>query len=221
MDARHYLTCLWPGMAELWWRGRLSALPAAIGFGVLVNGLLITRFLYPEWLSGVLVRVACWVGLVAWAVGAFRAIQELPGLLSPRSVSDQPDRFPEAQVLYLGGEWDRAEELLRGILEVEPRDPPAMLLLAGVYRHRGRLDEAEEWLRRLALLEAADPWWLEREAEGRRLSRAREAAEESAASEGHEQAGASEAGASQAGASEAADESGPTHPSREGVAEAA
>lgn len=208
MDARHYLTCLWPGMAELWWRGRLSALPAAIGFGVLVNGLLITRFLYPEWLSGVLVRVACWVGLVAWAVGAFRAIQELPGLLSPRSVSDQPDRFPEAQVLYLGGEWDRAAELLRGILEVEPRDPPAMLLLAGVCRHRGRLDEAEEWLRRLALLEAADPWWLEREAEAGRLGRAREAAEESAASEGHEQA-------------EAADERGPTRPSREGMAEAA
>ena len=30
MEARYYVTCLWPGLAELWWRGRLSGLPAAV-----------------------------------------------------------------------------------------------------------------------------------------------------------------------------------------------
>ncbi len=173
MDARHYLTCLWPGMAELWWRGRLAALPTAITFAVAVNLVLITRFLYPEWLSGLLVRLAFWVGVVAWLVWVIRSIRELPELIAPRLVSDQPDRWPEARSAYLAGSWSEAEGLLSDVLAVEPRDPPALLLLAGVYRHTARLNAAEELLEQISRLEAADPWWLEREAECRRLERDR------------------------------------------------
>ena len=34
MEAKYYATCLWPGLPELWWRGRLNALTSAIGFGL-------------------------------------------------------------------------------------------------------------------------------------------------------------------------------------------
>lgn len=178
MDARYYLTCLWPGMAELWWRGRVAALPAAIAFTVAINLGLVTRFLYPEWLSGILVRVACWVGLIAWGVWVVRSVKELPELIAPRTVSEDPDVFPEARAAYMAGNWHEAEGMLSDVLAVEPRDPPALLLLAGVYRHTGRFDAAEQLLEQIARVEAADGWWLERESEQRRLERAREAAGE-------------------------------------------
>ena len=47
--------------------------------------------------------------------------------------------FPQARTAYLRGDWAEAEGLLTDVLAIEPRDPPALLLLTGVYRHTGRL----------------------------------------------------------------------------------
>ena len=93
MEARYYLTCLWPGLAELWWRGRLSAVPTAFAFALALNLLLVTRYLYPEWLSPGLVSMAFWVGVVLWALSVVRSVRELPLMIAPRRVSDEPDRF--------------------------------------------------------------------------------------------------------------------------------
>jgi tetratricopeptide (TPR) repeat protein len=176
MEAKYYATCLWPGLAELWWRGRLSALPAALAFTFALNLILITRYLYPQWMSDGLVAMAFWIGVVAWLFSVVRSARDVPGLIAPRRISEEPDRFPEARAAYLGGRWSEAEALLTDVLAIEPRDPPALLLLTGVYRHSGRLDAAEILLREIVKLEAADSWWLETEAEGQRLKRAIEAA---------------------------------------------
>ena len=61
------------------------------------------------------------------------------------------------------------------MLAIEPRDPPALLLLTGVYRHTGRLEAAELLLREVSRLEVADAWVLEIETESKRLTRAVEA----------------------------------------------
>lgn len=177
---RHYLTCLWPGLAELWWRGRLSALPVAIGFMVAVNVILVTRYIYPSWLPAGLVSMAFWVGLLAWAFAAVRSIRELPGLVAPRSISDQPDRFPEAHQAFLNADYAAAEKWLAGVLAIEPRDPPALLLLVAVYRLTGRLESAEILLSEIRRLEVADRWHLEVTAETRRLERATQRAVEKA-----------------------------------------
>lgn len=169
MEARYYATCLWPGLAELWWRGRLSALPAAIAFAFSVNLLLVTRYIYPEWMASGLVSMACWIGVFAWLFYVVRAIRELPTLIAPRTVSEEPDRFPDARAAYLRNEWTEAEGLLVDVLAIEPRDPPALLLLTGVYRHTGRLGAAEILLQEIARLEVADTWYVEVEAEARRL----------------------------------------------------
>lgn len=171
IQAKHYWTCLWPGMSELWWRGRLSALPAAIAFGAVVNALLIAKFIYPGWLSGALVMLACWIVAAAWVVLTIRSIRELPLLLSPRQVSNQPDRFAEAQVAYLTGNYALAEEALTSGLKIEPRDPPALLMLAAVYRHTGRLHAADVLLAETQKLEVAERWSLEWSAERSRLDR--------------------------------------------------
>lgn len=175
---RHYLTCLWPGLAELWWRGRLSALPLALAFMLAFNGVLITRYIYPEWMSVGLVSMAFWVGLLVWGFAVVRGVRELPGIVAPRSVSDEPDRFADAQIAYLNAQYDEAERLLGGVLAIEPRDPPALLLLAGVYRHTDRLESAELLMAEVRRLEVSDAWHLEVRSETRRLERAKEAANE-------------------------------------------
>ena len=188
METRYYLTCLWPGLAELWWRGRLSAIPTTMAFALALNLLLVTRYLYPEWMSSGLVTMAFWVGIVVWGFCVVRAVRELPLLIAPRRVSDDPDRFPEAHAAYLRGEWRAAEKSLTEVLAIEPRDPPALLLLAGVFRHTDRLEAAELLLTELRRLEVADHWWLEVDAETRRWRRAEQRRDEQIAEKEGEKA---------------------------------
>ncbi|EMI43039.1 membrane protein [Rhodopirellula sp. SWK7] len=206
LQPKHYLTCLWPGMAELWWRGRFSALPAAIAFAAVVNALLVAKFIYSDWLSGGLVLLACWVVAAAWVVLTIRAIRELPLLLTPLQASEEPDRFPEAQIAFLRGDYPEAEKLLGENLAIEPRDPPALLLLSAIYRHTGRLHASKLLLTEIRKLEVADNWGLEFAAEQARLERDIEAREESE-SEGHpdeddDEGASAESGESDSGESE-------------------
>lgn len=171
MDRKLYLSCLWPGLPELWWRGRITALPTALAFAAAANFLLVARFIYPEWLSVGLVRMAGWVGVAIWLFCVIRSIREMPLLLSPRRASGKPDRFIEAHRAYLRGQWAEAESLLTDCLAIENRDPPSLILLCGVYRHTARLEAAERVLEEIRLTEAADGWWLEIAAEQNRLER--------------------------------------------------
>lgn len=171
MDNKLYLTCLWPGLPELWWRGRLSALPSAIAFAIALNALLVAKYIYPEWLTYSVVRIGGWLGVFVWFYCTIKNIRELPALIHPRKASDKPDRFAEAHVAYLRGDWNRAEALLKECLMVEERDPPALLLLAGVYRQTGRLESARGCIETLRVTEVADRWWLEVDAEEKRLLR--------------------------------------------------
>ncbi|KAA5547132.1 tetratricopeptide repeat protein [Roseiconus nitratireducens] len=174
MNTRNYLTCLWPGLSELWWLGRLSALPLAIGFAIVLNSLLVLRFLYPTWLDPLLVRLACYLVFISWICWTIKSAKELPKLLQPRLLSETPDRFPDAHQAYLQADWPAAEKLLLGVLAIEPRDPPALLLLSGVYRHTGRPESAAALIDQMRLLEIADPWRIEIEAEMARIRRDRE-----------------------------------------------
>lgn len=176
MNASRYITCLWPGLPELWYRGRWSGLPAALMFGVCLNFLIVARFIYPEWLIPALVRVACWIGAGVWIMLVVRSVSQLPALLHPRAVAETADPFPDAQQLYLQGRWEEAEAALTTCLEIDSRDCQAMLLLANVYRQTGRLEAAGRTLDQLSRLETADAWWLELAAEKQRLERYVEAA---------------------------------------------
>ena len=172
METKHYVSALWPGLAELWWRGRLSALPAALGFAIALNLWLVLRFIFPAWVPVGLVSMAFWVGAATWVFFVIRTLRELPALITPRQASEEPDRFSEAHVAFLSGDWSTAEDLLTDVLAIEPRDPPALLMLTSVYRHTDRLQAAQLLLAEIGRLEAADRWWLEVAAETKRLDRA-------------------------------------------------
>ena len=152
----------------------MSSLPTAIGFAVAVNFVLVTRFLFPQLLPSGLAAMAFWSGLLVWLFLVFRNIQALPELVTPRVVSEAPDEFPAAHAAYLRGHWERAERLLGDVLAIEHRDPPSLLLLAGVYRQTGRIESARLLLTEIGRLEVSDRWYLEIAAEQQRLERAAE-----------------------------------------------
>lgn len=178
MDATRYLVCLWPGLPELWYRGRWAGFPAALMFAGCLNFLIVARFMYPEWLSPSLIRVACWIGVVVWFMLVARSVSGLAALLHPRAVVEEPDQFPVAQRHYLAGQLEESEAALATCLELDSRDCQAHLMLASVYRLTGRYEAAKRTLETLKRLETADHWWLECAAEQRRLERYVEAATE-------------------------------------------
>ncbi len=127
--------------------------------------------------------MAFWVGLAVWAFLIVRSCRELPELVTPRVVSEVPDEFPAAHAAYLRGHWERAERLLGDVLAIEHRDPPALLLLAGVYRQTDRLESAQMLIKEIGRLEVSDRWFLEIAAEQQRLDRAAERLSQAATSE--------------------------------------
>jgi tetratricopeptide (TPR) repeat protein len=171
MDKRLYLSCLWPGLPELWYRGRLSSLPIAVAFAAALNFWLVARYLFPGLMPTGLVSMAFWVGALLWAVCVWHAIREMPHLIAPRMATDEPDYFVEAHLAYLADDLATAEELFQDVLAIEARDPPALLFLSAIYRRTGRLDSAELLLEEIERLETADRWFLEVAAEKKRLHR--------------------------------------------------
>ena len=59
MRALPAITCLWPGLSRLWWRGEWAGLALAVVFGAALNLVLVSTFIWPELLP------AGWV-IVGW-----------------------------------------------------------------------------------------------------------------------------------------------------------
>ncbi len=78
---------------------------------------------------------------------------------APYSSEEQSDRnFFDVQRAYLQGDWVTCEQALRHLLRYDKGDVEARLMLATLWRHLGRVQEAEKQLGRLERLEAASPW---------------------------------------------------------------
>lgn len=155
------LSCFWPGLARAWWRGSLSGLLAAIGFGWGLSILLLATFVWPNWFSPWLVVVS-WLAMLAfWLVESVRSHWQLGQLKADAGPVAGDDRFVRAQAEYLRGNWFEAESLLQSILADTPRDAEAQLLLAGVLRHSRRWAAAYRRLDQLELLDTAARWTFE------------------------------------------------------------
>ena len=186
-----WAACLWPGLPQLWFRGAWFGLIVAAGFAVVVNGLLAATFVWTAWLDPRL-RTAGWIGLGAvwllalvvarwdlgidWAVGRrwsrLRRRAGLPDGYCEGMSTD--DLYREAQTQYLRGNYLQAETMLCHLTDRLGGDVDAQLMLATLYRHTGRLEEAAERLRRLELLEDAGKWQQEIQGEWASLRRVRE-----------------------------------------------
>jgi hypothetical protein len=171
-------------LPALWLRGAWSGLALAAGFALLLNALVATTLVWTQWVDAH-VRLVGWVALLTvwlaalvadrmgWKIdrvaawGRVRMRHRPAGLPAAHAVGGESlgDLFREAQLQYLRGNWLQAENLLRHLVQADPGDVEARLMLVTLCRHMGRSDEAIAQLRRLARLEDAARWRREMDAE--------------------------------------------------------
>jgi tetratricopeptide (TPR) repeat protein len=170
MRASPVVMCCWPGLPKLWLSGDWSALVVAVAFGGVLNLLLVFSLARPAWLPAAAGTLA-WMTLGGlWLVSTVRAYRKWPNLCLPAASADNRGLFLQAQGEYLQGHWYEAESLLRELLRLSHRDCDARLMLATLYRHTNRYNEAVAELGRMEQLDGAEKWLWEIAAE-RRLVR--------------------------------------------------
>ena len=165
------ILCLWPGLPQLWLQGQVSALVVAVAFSGLLQGMMLTSFIWSEWVpSGV--RTAGWLTLLGgWLFALGVSWRRLPYLAGERHRDCADALFREAQTEYLRGNWYQAQSLLEQVLRQNAGDVDAGLMLASLYRHVRRVEEARQQLRRLGQFELSEKWKLEIQREFEQLDR--------------------------------------------------
>ena len=172
MGRTPYLAYVWPGLPMILARGSWIGLAWAVGFASLINLLLFASLWWPELFSPHL-RNGLWlITAVFWVGASFASFRDMR---SPDSSDDSHDRptLGDATELYLRADWFGAEKLLVDLLRRNPRDVDASLMLATLWRHTGRIQEASQQLDRLELLEGSRKWTLEISQERNHLEEAR------------------------------------------------
>lgn len=158
------LLCSWPGLAGLWCRGYLGSLIVSIGFAILLNLALISTFIWP-WSMGETFSIVSWpMILLVWSTSAWLTHKHLPDLMSVAPIPSADDAqlsdtlFIQAQSEYLKGHWAETESLLQQCLRRRPRDAEARLMLATLFRHTRRFENATEELDQLLKLDESQNW---------------------------------------------------------------
>jgi predicted Zn-dependent protease len=142
----------------------------ALAFAALVNFALVASFVWTE-LFPAAVRKSVWLAVAAVWVGSAVAARWRDTTAGGNDDTTRPgDPFGDAAEQYLKGNWFEAECLLADLLRRDPRDVDAGLMLATLYRHTGRLDEASNQLDHLERLDEAAKWALEISRERRLLA---------------------------------------------------
>jgi thioredoxin-like negative regulator of GroEL len=142
-----------------------------MGFGVLLNGLLLASFVWVELLSPGMLRAAWFVTGGLWLASAVTSAWYGWGV-APRRANSAEAMFREALGEYLQGKWFEAERILGRLLDTQPRDIEARLMLATLLRHNARFGEAAEQLARLELLQSAQTWAREIDVEKQAIAEA-------------------------------------------------
>lgn len=194
----HWAAYLWPGLPHLWISGSWAGLALAIGFTGLLNVLILSTLVWPEWLTP-RVKLGCALSAGGvWLVALWetrRELRRLAALRTAREASADGDApspaaphspaarradalLRLAQCEYLRGEWAEAERSLRELLKLDRDDVEAHLLLAGVHRLAGRAADARRRLRRLATRDDAQRWRLEIQRELARIEQPQNASDD-------------------------------------------
>ncbi|MDR2756688.1 MAG: tetratricopeptide repeat protein [Planctomycetaceae bacterium] len=155
----------WPGYRGIVQYGHWTFLVIALLFALFLDVLLVANFYWTAMITTgqrnllLIIFFAVWFGL--FTVAALRS-QFLNAMLK---TDNKETTFREAILFYLRGDWFGTESLLLQVLKKNPRDVEVLLLLATLYRHTQRYEEALEMLNKLSLFENAGHWFLETETE--------------------------------------------------------
>ena len=150
-------TYLWPGLPQLTQRGTWTALFWALATAFLADGVIITRYIWPETFDVVWdnVILGCFLGvyIVGCIVSYF-----IEKARDASSQTSNEDLFPEAQKRYLEGRYFEAEHDLVQLINKNPEDMPARLLLIDLLVVNRRLEEAVKALKETIDFSEAQQW---------------------------------------------------------------
>jgi hypothetical protein len=165
MERKPWAVMLWPGLPQLWLHREWIGLAKAVGAAVLLNAVLLGSFGWSELLSSGMRNIS-WIAVVfIWAASAASGYVQMKRCSSRKQITPAKDTFSQARDLYLKGDYFQAECLLVEMIGRNERDLEARLMLATLYRHNRRYEEAAKQLDSLMRYEGAEKWKLEIERE--------------------------------------------------------
>jgi hypothetical protein len=173
MGRMPWATYLWPGLPQLWKRGTWTALCVAVGAALALNVAVAGSLVWSELFPPAMRRISLVAVALFWAGSAVYSLIWDRADWPPRCAAPTDDAYPSALGHYLKGNWFEAERLLDQMLKQNARDLDAGLLLATLWRHTGRIEEAIAQLDRLQLFEGNQKWELEIARERQLLAAAR------------------------------------------------
>ncbi len=164
--------CLWPGLAKLWYRGDFSGWVTAAGFTLLLNQALLSTFLWTRWPGEGFPWIIWPIVGVVWIGSAIVTYLQFERIVQLKSDALNRDDtlLIQAQTEYLKGNWSEVQAVVLRRLKQQPRDIPARLLLATLFRHTGSREKAEQQLEILERFDESAAWRFEIERE-RELTR--------------------------------------------------
>ena len=154
-----------PGVSGLFRYGRWSFLAVALTFFVSLDLLLISHLFWTDCLTPQGWYFSFVVFAIVWFLLANISVYCERILLNRRDADSKRNFFSDAITQYLQGNWYDAERYLNEILQRNPRDPEALLMLATLFRHTGRTEESRQTLHNLQKFEEARKWFVEIETE--------------------------------------------------------
>lgn len=152
---------LWPGLPQVWQLGDMRGLLAAIVAGFALSMMIVITFGWTQWLGQPMSGILWGAGIACWIAACRISSQRLR---RQRLRAESPDRdlqFAAAQEHYLQGSRLETEQVLIGLLESDPRDVEARLLLATLLRRTERRSEALDHLDILERIDSAVSWRME------------------------------------------------------------
>ena len=163
----------WPGARGIHRYGRWSFLLIAIAFSVLSCAMIFVHIHWTQLISNqrvqnltIVIYVFIWLALLLKSSKIERKIRHKQRIPEP-----EKDIFRDAQFHYLQGNWFETECCLNMLLKRNARDVDAMLMMATLFRHIKRIDEAIALIKQLDLLEESHRLKYEIRSEKRKIMR--------------------------------------------------
>ncbi len=163
------IAVFWPGLPQLWYRSQWSALAYAMFFAAALNLALLSTFYWYQWYPLWLNRLLWFSVFTASIWSAMKSLPTWNSLVNPPVPANLDSRFMDAQRQYLQGNYIEAEGVLIKLLDRNPEDAEAMLLLGTICRRTKRSKQGLLWLQRTEMIERGSKWRHEISSERRML----------------------------------------------------
>ncbi|MCL2744046.1 MAG: hypothetical protein FWE67_09350 [Planctomycetaceae bacterium] len=161
-----------PGYIGISRYGLWTQLALALFFALLLDLFLIANFYWTDYITAgqrsiLLVCLAVTYLLLCSGAKYHRQNYEMTS-----KIEAADETYRTALQHYLCGNWFEAETLMLPYLKKKPRDIEMQLLLATLYRHTRRFEEAGAVIEKIETMTGAGKWYCEIEAEKRYIAEA-------------------------------------------------